>query len=424
MGTVILAACVCVTSMLSGCGKEEETTSTETQTIDFEDSETNVAKSDGEPKTIKVAAAYPMSGTSAELGMMGHDGLELGIKHINDNGGIQSMGGAKIEVVWADTTSDPAQAQNVVERLVADEEILCFFGTGSSAVMMPVIPILDKNGIPAITNAGSASVTEQGSENIFQVPHSTDLGGANVMRFLQWLNEEQGYDYKKVAIVYENSTFGIDMAEGSRADAEEYGMEIVFDESFPPGLTDASAIVTAMKNSGAEVFLPATYAAESKLFLDMMKNMDYHPLVIGPVAWPSLGEGLGDSVNGVISTGSWGWNTKNVMDIPENQAIVEEFEKTYGYFMSEQAGPNYVCAQVLAAALEESQATTREELREAISKVHLTDSLICPGELMFDENGKDIAARAVCFQWQEGIPRAIFPTEYSVSAFIDPNKIQ
>lgn len=376
-----------------------------------------------EVNTIKVAAAFPMSGSSAELGMMCHDGLEMAINDINESGGIQSLGGAKIEVVWADTTSDAAQAKNVVERLLDDDEIICFFGTGASSVMMPIIPILDKKGVPAITNAGSANVTSQGSRNVFQVPHSTDLAGANVMKFLQWLNEEQGYSYSKVGLVYENTTFGIDMAEGSREDAEQYNLEIVFDESFPAGLTDASSIVTAMKNSGAEVFLPATYAAESKLFIDTMKNLDYYPLIIGPVAWPSLAEGLGDAVNGVISTGSWSWNTKNVQEIPENKEIVERFEKTYGYFMTEQAGPNYVCAQVLQDALERSGATTREELRDAIAEVHLTDSLICPGEVEFDETGKNIKAAAVCHQWQDGVPCAVFPREYAVSDYIDPSEM-
>ena len=43
---------------------------------------------------------------------------------LNDAGGIQSLGGAKIELVEADITSDPAQAKTVVERLLSDDEIV------------------------------------------------------------------------------------------------------------------------------------------------------------------------------------------------------------------------------------------------------------------------------------------------------------
>lgn len=379
-----------------------------------------VVTASAEEKTIKIAVAFPMSGSNAELGMMGHDGVELGIKHINDAGGIQSLGGAKIEIVFADCTSDPAEAKNIVERLVADEDIMCFLGVGSSAVMMPILPVLEKNGIPALTNCGSTDITNQGYRYIFQVPHSTNMGGENVIAFLNWLNTECGYEYNKVGLVYENSSFGIDMAEGSRSQALQYGLDIVFDESFPPGLTDASAIITAMKNSGATVFIPATYASESKLLIETMNNLDYHPLIIGPVAWPSLGEGLGDAVNGVISTGSWSWNTKNIAENPEYAAIVQEFQDTYGYFMSEQSGPNYVATQILKEALESSAATTREELRDAIAGIKLEDSMICPGPLEFDETGKNINAVAVCHQWQNGVPCAIYPTEYAVTEFINP----
>ncbi|MDR2655363.1 MAG: ABC transporter substrate-binding protein [Oscillospiraceae bacterium] len=376
------------------------------------------------PPVVKVAVAFPLSGASAELGMMGRDGVELGIKRINDSGGIKALGGAKIEMVTADTTSDPAQAKTVVERLVADPDIMCFFGVGSSALMMPLLPVLEKNEVPAITNCGSQNITNQGYKYVFQVPHSVNQGGENVMAFLNWLNTEQGYDYTKVGLVYENSSFGLDMAEGSRDEAEELGLDIVFDESFPPGLTDASALITAMKNSGASVFIPATYASESKLLIETMNNLDYHPLIIGPVAWPSLAEGLGDAVNGIISTGSWSWNTKNIAENPEYSAIVKEFEETYGYFMTEQSGPNFVATQILQAALEASAATTRQDLRNAISAVKLENSMISPGPLEFDENGVNIHARAVCHQWQDGVPCAIYPVEYAVTEFIDPSSMK
>ena len=416
----IIAALMALVILLAACGTTDSE-STASTSAGAETTDTSLEDADSDVPVVKIAVAFPISGSSAELGMMGRDGVELGIKHINENGGIKSLGGAKIEMVFADTTSDPAQAKTVVERLVADDDIICFLGVGSSAVMMPILPILEKNGIPAITNAGSQNVTTQGYKYVFQVPHAVNLGGENIMEFLQWLNTEKGYDYHKVGLVYENTSFGLDLADGARGDAEELGLEIVFDESFPPGLTDASALITAMKNSGANVFIPATYASESKLLIETMNNLDYKPLIIGPVAWPSLAEGLGDNVNGVISTGSWSWNTKNIVENPKHTAVAKEFEETYGYFMTEQSGPTYVTTQVLQAALEESGATTRAELRDAIANVRIEDSMISPGLLEFDETGANMHARAVCHQWQNGVPCAIYPLEYAVTEYIDPS---
>ncbi|HEU0292006.1 MAG TPA: ABC transporter substrate-binding protein, partial [Anaerolineales bacterium] len=54
-------------------------------------------------ETIKVGALYPLTGDLAKLGEENKDGLQLAIDEINAAGGIASMGGAKIELVWADS---------------------------------------------------------------------------------------------------------------------------------------------------------------------------------------------------------------------------------------------------------------------------------------------------------------------------------
>ncbi len=367
---------------------------------------------------MKIAAAYPLSGANAESGQMGLDGARLAVKHINENGGIKSLGGAKIELVEADTTSDATQSKQVVERLLQDEDILAMVGCANSGIMMPTLPVLEKNQIPAVTNCNAPDITGQGYQYVFSLCHLGPDAGQNVVKAIQWLNDEMGYSYKKVAIVYENSAFGISSAEGSRADAEEYGLEIVFDESFAPGLTDASSIVTAMKNSGAEVFIPATYASESKLFIETMKSMDYHPLVIGPVAWPSLEEALGDSINGILSTGNWNPYTKYVQDNPENKAIVDDFEETYGYFMTEVAGPNYQAVKIIAEALEICGTRDSVVLRDTISQTEFTDTLMAPTTVKFNENGLNEHAIAVLAQWQDHVPYAVYPTEVSVREFV------
>lgn len=374
-------------------------------------------------ETIKIAAAYPLSGSAAESGQMALDSVRFAVEKINENGGIHSLGGAKLELVEADTTSDAQQSKQVVERLLEDEEIVAMVGCASSAVMMPVLPVLEKKQIPAVTNCNAPGITNQGYTYVFSVTHPGAAAGENVVKTIDWLNNEMGYSYKKVAIVYENSAFGISSAEGSRADAEKYGLEIVFDESFAPGLTDASAIVTAMKNSGAEVFIPATYASESKLFIETMKSMDYYPLIIGPVAWPSLQEALGDSINGILSTGNWNPYTAVVQNDPEKKAIVEEFEERYGYFMTEIAGPNYVAVQIIAEALENTASTDSVEIRDYIASNEFENTLMTDSTVKFDETGQNINAHAVLAQWQDSVPCAIYPTEYSVTEFVDPNSI-
>lgn len=417
---ISMSLCLSLVLLLSSCGQQE---APPTSSAAENPQSQEAASAAEEIKPVKIAVAFALSGTNAEAGKMGVDAVTLAVGKINESGGIKSLGGAPVEMVIADITSDPGQSKQVVERLLADEEISALVGCGSSALMLPVLPVLEKARIPAVTNCNAPGITNQGYKYVFSITHPGAAAGSNVVRCIDWLNNEMGYSYKKVAIVYENSAFGISSAEGSREDAEKYGLEIVFDESFAPGITDASAIVTAMKNSGAEVFIPATYASESKLFIETMRTMDYHPLIIGPVAWPSLAEGLGESVNGILSTGNWNPYTRAVQDNPDYAALVDEYFDAYGYFMTEVSGANYQATWVIKEAIELCASRDGAVIRDTISGSTFENTIMTESSVKFDETGQNINAKAVLAQWQNGIPYAIYPVEYSVAGFIDPKEI-
>ena len=50
-------------------------------------------------------------------------GMQIAVDQINREGGIKSMGGAKLKLVIADTTSEnPTQAASVTRRMIDQEE--------------------------------------------------------------------------------------------------------------------------------------------------------------------------------------------------------------------------------------------------------------------------------------------------------------
>ncbi|MBC7219696.1 MAG: ABC transporter substrate-binding protein, partial [Hadesarchaea archaeon] len=56
------------------------------------------------PKIEKVTIGLvePMSGWASVFGIEAANGVRIAVQHINDSGGIQSLGGAKIELVEED----------------------------------------------------------------------------------------------------------------------------------------------------------------------------------------------------------------------------------------------------------------------------------------------------------------------------------
>ncbi|WRS27949.1 ABC transporter substrate-binding protein [Oscillospiraceae bacterium MB08-C2-2] len=375
------------------------------------------------PDTVKIAFIYPLSGANAESGKMCTDGANLAVKHINEAGGIQSMGGAKVELVIYDGTSDPAQGKNVAERALSDKSILAAVGSGTSALTLPMLPAFEKARVPLVTFTNSKDLTNQGYKYIFSTTNrGSDLGLYNAM-FIQHLNDSKGANIKKVAIIYENSANGISMAEGARGKAKDMGLEIVFDESYPAGNVDFAPMVTAMKNSGADAVLPYGYMQEAKLIFSTMRDLSYFPIIMGNSNWPSYYEALGEATNGVIAVGNWNFSTTIVQNNPEYQAIVDGFEKEYGYYMTEQAGPAYDGVRIIAAALELNPTTDSTVLRDTISSNEF-QGMQLSGAYKFNEAGENVNGVPAVTQWQYGKPVCVFPEEFSVNEYINPSEFK
>ncbi len=431
---ILTAGLLCIAS-LSGCGGSQAATS-ESQTVDNSKSDvssTSEATSSSAASggtaggTVKIACMAPLSGANADGGQQDLDAIKLAVQDINNAGGIQSLGGAKIELVVADVTSDATQCTQIAERTISSNDLSGIVGTSISGLTIPILPIIEKYGIPTITNSINDQITEQGYEYIFEtVPKGSHFGQQQVA-FIQYL-QEQGYPANKVAIIYENSSYGQSTAAGSLEIAQSAGLDVVMNESFPPNFSDASSLVTSLKNSGAEIVMPVAYSQDAKLIVNTMNAMDCHPLIIGGGAgflWPVLGEEMGDSVNGLISVGSWNWDSKNISENPALLKVTEDFEQLYGYFMTEHSGPSYVATWILKEGLEKAASTDPKAVRDAIASLSFTEgpvSMMQPGMVEWDETGWNKDVTPVMIQWQDGKPRTIFPTEFSVTKIQMPNK--
>src|SRR5580765_4459376 len=71
-----------------------------------------------QPKTIKVGVVSPISGAMAEVGGDCRLGAQLAAEVINTAGGIKSMGGAKLELLLADSETKVEVARSEAERLM------------------------------------------------------------------------------------------------------------------------------------------------------------------------------------------------------------------------------------------------------------------------------------------------------------------
>src|SRR5438874_13697357 len=82
--------------------------------------------------TVNVGVIQPLSGANAQFGINCRNGIELVADEINAAGGITALGGAKINLVVSDATSNPATAASAAQRLIAQNELTAVIGAFAS----------------------------------------------------------------------------------------------------------------------------------------------------------------------------------------------------------------------------------------------------------------------------------------------------
>src|ERR1700693_1873065 len=71
-------------------------------------------------KSVKIAMIAPMSGPWARQGQLLRMGSGLSVEDVNARGGIKSLGGAKLEIIYADAGDSTEKAKNAAQRLLSD----------------------------------------------------------------------------------------------------------------------------------------------------------------------------------------------------------------------------------------------------------------------------------------------------------------
>lgn len=92
------------------------------------------------PETVKFAAIYGFTGSNATTANYNQEAIDFMVDYINDNGGIASMNGAKIEVVYGDNTSDTTVCVTVADRVFLTKASCLLWAPAPAPCFCPCCP--------------------------------------------------------------------------------------------------------------------------------------------------------------------------------------------------------------------------------------------------------------------------------------------
>ena len=367
-------------------------------------------------ESVNVGVIVPLSGANAQFGINSRNGIQLVADEINANGGIKSMGGAQINLVIADATSNPTQAATVAQRMMSQDNVVAVLGAFASSLTLAISEVTERRGVPLLTMSFSDQITDRGFQNVFQIVSPGSQMGAATFDFTRALAQDAGQTLEKIAIMYEDTAYGTSQSAGLRKAAQDAGIEVVMDEAYPLGITDVSPLINQLRRSDAQVVFPVSYLNDSLLIVRSMRQQGINIPTIGGAAGyiiPDFREGLGDLADNVLSISPAAYD-----QAPD---YTERFRKKFGYFMVHEAQEHAACMGCLHSAIEAAGSADHAAIREQLQNSVFDQgwaTVMSGGKVEFDDMGRNIHASPLMVQWRGGELVTVYPKEFATGEVV------
>lgn len=371
---------------------------------------------------VPVGILLPLSGSVAPIGINNRRGHELAIDEINANGGIEALGGAKLVMIDGDTQGNPNVGMSEVEKL-ARRGVVAIMGAYQSGVTFPTTQVAERLKVPYIDPVAIAdSITEgRGFRYTFKLSPKASWYARDQIRFLRDVSAAAGDPAKSVVLLHEDTLFGTSTAEGQVKAAEEFGIEVLADISYPKDTADMTSTIARVNELNPDAVLLVSYINDAVLITRTMKELDVDIPIIGTSAGhidPAYISNLGEDADLTFTVGEW--NTD--IDKPGVAEIAARFKEKFGVAMNGHAAETYMATMVLKKALEAAGSTDREAVRDALAEVEICgEANILPYDCVrFDQSGQSPEAQLVVLQIVDGEHTTVWPPEVAATETVWP----
>ena len=335
---------------------------------------------------VKFGVGGPITGPSAATGAQMKNGVDQAATDINAAGGIL---GQKIVVSYGDDVSDPKQGVSVANKFSADG-VKFVIGHYNSGVTIPSSEVYQENGVLQITPASTnPTVTERKLWNIFRVCGRDDQQGQVAGEYLA-----KHFKGKKIAIVHDKTTYGKGLADETKKTINKAGMKEVLYEGVNTGEKDYSALVSKIKQSGADLIYWGGLYTEGGLIVRQMRDQGVKAPLMG-------GDGItsdefasvgGPGVEGTLMT--YGPDPRNK---PDAKKVVEEFRakkfepEAYTLY-------SYAAVEIIKQAAEQAGSLEPRKVAEVMKSGRKFRTVI--GDIGYDRKGDITRPDYVMYVWK------------------------
>jgi branched-chain amino acid transport system substrate-binding protein len=265
-------------------------------------------------------------------------------------------------------------------------------GHFNSGVTMPASDVYAENGILFITpSATNPKITDRKLWDAFRTCGRDDQQG------MVWAElARDKLKGKKIAVIHDKTTYGKGLADAALDNMHKFGVKEVLYEGVNTGEKDYSAIVSKIKDSGADYLMWGGLHTEGGLILRQMRDQGMNTIMIS-------GDGITDTefaaiggpgVEGTLMT--FGPEPRNN---PNAKEAVDSF-KAKGFDPQGYTLYSYAAVQIMKQAAENPNSLDPKKVAEVMHSGMPFHTVI--GDISYDKKGDRTTVDYVWYVWKKG----------------------
>ncbi len=341
-------------------------------------------------EVIKLGGLAPLTGTYSEYGIGFQTGFQMAIDEINAAGGVN---GYTFEIDVQDSEGEPTVSTNLATAFAEDDDILALLGDFTSGACKANVDVCENYGILQLSPTASAPDYASMSQWFFSIMGRQDIEAPYLAKYIvgRYLGCET------CAVIRVDSDWGLASYSNFAAQAEKEGIEIVAHETYMPGETDFSSIITKVRasNPGCLIVLDQGDSVAAVFNQADADGWEIQHVALGPGTSAQL---LGQLVHpeNIILTSPYFFDETD----EKAMAWYNQFKEKTGFAPTIHPVCAYDCMYLIAEAVKNIDGdVTRESLRDALAVVDF-DGM--SGNIKFTADGDIARNYMICGGSAEG----------------------
>ncbi|MGD8984159.1 MAG: ABC transporter substrate-binding protein [Desulfobacteraceae bacterium] len=404
---------------------------------------------------IKIGVIYPLTGGAAAAGRELRAGAELSARIANNimphlemtmakKAGIQSLGGAKIQLIFKDHEGNPTLGADLAKKLILDDKVNGLLGCYHSSVTKTVSAVAEQYGVPMINGTStSPALTKRGFRWFWRTTPHDRWFTKDLFELLIGLTEGKvrgvspvsKEEIMNLASACEKTEWGSHVSGLISAFANSYGFKLSKSLLYASKSADLSSEVRSLKAVKPDVMLFASYTSDAILMVKTLKAQKAKPKVIwGQDAGfekPEFRSTLGDNIVGILTRTVF---LPKVVDIKALAGQVNAlYKKKTGNDLGGASARAFTGLQTWVHVLEEAASTKPAEIQNAANRIQIAGKeLVVPwAGIKFstsgEELGQNVLGSGLIGQYQKAkdgslVLEIVYPFDVSSADMIFPFK--